>query len=136
MLDHNEAIAVAEGERQRNVFDCDEGYDNCDRAKLTAAETRSVDSSAKQRNFSNCDSGLGRCELAQLTLSRVTGYCRSHRKGETTPDYRLNHARSVSDTRTASTSPLRNQSRRSEASPILPSTLSYFHEISRAAGPN
>lgn len=31
--------------------------------------------------------------------------------------------------------PLRNQSRRSEASPILPSTLSYFHEISWAAGP-
>ena len=30
---------------------------------------------------------------------------------------------------------LRNQSRRSEASPILLSTLSYFHEISRATGP-
>src|SRR5438876_11728371 len=56
-------------------------------------------------------------------------------EGETTPNYSLNHARSGSDTRTASTSPLRNQSRRSEASPILPSTLSYFHEISRAAGP-
>src|SRR5437870_13875035 len=61
---------------------------------------------------------------------------RSHRRGETTPNYSLNHARSGSDTRTASTSPLRNQSRRSEASPILPSTLSYFHEISRAAGPS
>ena len=51
------------------------------------------------------------------------------------PNYSLNHARSGSDTRTASTSPLRNQSRRSEASPILPSTVSYFHVISRAAGP-
>src|SRR2546430_17562844 len=87
----------------------------------------------------------GSGERAASSLSRVTGYrcshrvtgyrC-SHRRGETTPNYSLNHARSGSDTRTASTSPLRNQSRRSEASPILPSTRSYFHEISRAAGPN
>src|ERR1700691_353052 len=75
-------------------------------------------------------------ERAASSLSRVTGYRRSHSRGETTPNYSLNHARSGSDTRTASTSPLRNRSRRSEASPILHWTLSYFHEISRAAGPN
>src|SRR5207302_10481678 len=78
----------------------------------------------------------GSGERAASSLSRVTGYRCSHRRGETTPNYSLNYARSGSDTRTGSTSPLRNQSRRSEASPILPSTRSYFHEISRAAGPS
>src|SRR2546426_7229532 len=78
----------------------------------------------------------GSGERAASSLSRVTGYRCSHRRGETTPNYSLNYAGSGSDTRTASTSPLRNQSRRSEASPILPSTRSYFHEISRAARPS
>jgi hypothetical protein len=38
-------------------------------------------------------------------------------KEQTTPNYLLNHARSGSDTRTVSTSPVRTQSRRSE--PVL-----------------
>src|ERR1700746_2465526 len=77
----------------------------------------------------------GSGERAASSLSRVTGYRRSHRRGETTPNYSLNNARSGSDTRPASTSQVRNQSARSEAFPILPSTLSYFHEISRACRP-
>lgn len=48
----------------------------------------------------------GSGERAASSLSRVTGYRRSHRRGETMPNYLLNHARSGSDTRTASTSPL------------------------------
>src|SRR4029077_4790057 len=57
----------------------------------------------------------GSGEHATSSLSRVTGYRRSHKRGETTPNYSLNHARSGSDTQTASTSPLRLQSTRSEA---------------------
>src|SRR5271156_6675942 len=78
----------------------------------------------------------GSGERAASSLSRVTGYRRSHRTRETMPNYSLNHARSGSDTRTASTSPLRNESRRSKASPIMPSALSYFHELSWAEGPS
>src|ERR1700747_45752 len=44
----------------------------------------------------------GSGERAASSLSRVTGYRRSHRRGETTPNYSLNNARSGSDTRTAS----------------------------------
>src|ERR1700747_1099263 len=60
---------------------------------------------------------LGSGERAANSLTRVTGYRRSHRGEQTTPNYLLNHARSGSDTRTASTSPVRTQSRRSE--PVL-----------------
>src|SRR6201982_2213783 len=59
----------------------------------------------------------GSGERAASSLSRVTGYRRSHSRGETTPNYSLNHARSGSDTQTALTSPLRLQSRRPE--PLL-----------------
>src|ERR1035437_10301681 len=112
--------------------------------KLVLAFDFHVSYDHSQHLFMNVDSRYpvrhnfppdGSGERAASSLSRVTGYRRSHR-GETTPNYSLNHARSGSDTRTASTSPLRNQSRRSAASPILPATLGYFHEISRAAGPS
>src|SRR5438105_13325462 len=105
--------------------------------KLVLAFDLHVSYDHSQHLFMNVDSRYpvrhnfppgGSGERAASSLRRVTGYRRSHRRGETTPNYSLNHARSGSDTRTASTSPLRNQSRRSEASPILPSTLSYFHE--------
>src|ERR1700751_5593523 len=59
----------------------------------------------------------GSGERAANSLTRVTGYRRSHRREQTTPNYLLNHARSGSDTRTASTAPVRTQSRRSE--PVL-----------------
>ena len=59
----------------------------------------------------------GSGERATTSLTRVTGCRRSHRRGETTPNYSLNHARSGSDTRTALNSPVRTQSRRSE--PVL-----------------
>ena len=59
----------------------------------------------------------GSGERAANSLTRVTGYRRSHRREQTTPNYLLNHARSGSDTRTASTSPVRTQSHRSE--PVL-----------------
>src|SRR5215472_6743449 len=55
----------------------------------------------------------GSGERAASSLTRVTGY-RPTDSGDTTPTYSLNHARSGSDTRTASTPPLRTQSRRSE----------------------
>src|SRR5215472_3818619 len=51
-------------------------------------------------------------ERAALTLSRVAGYRRS-RKGTTTPNYSLKHARSGPDSATASTSPVSSRSRRS-----------------------
>src|SRR5208283_924309 len=56
-------------------------------------------------------------------------------EGETTPNYSLNHARSGSDSGTASTCPLLLQPRRSLAITILPAALSDFHEVSRAEGP-
>src|SRR5262249_49745820 len=59
----------------------------------------------------------GSGERAAKSLTRVTGYRRSHRREVTTPNYLLNHARSGSDTRTVSTSPVRTQSRRSR--PVL-----------------
>src|SRR5271167_1069064 len=99
--------------------------------KLVLASAFHVSYDHRQHLFMNVDSRYPvRHELppgwsgerAASSLSRVTGYRRSHKRGETTPNYSLNHARSGSDTRTASTAPLRNQSRRSEASPILPST--------------
>jgi hypothetical protein len=66
------------------------------------------------------------------SLSRVTGYRRSHRREETTPNYSLNYARSGSGTYKSlnlatggSISPLR-------ATPIVHLTRSNFREISRA----
>src|SRR5207302_6861651 len=41
----------------------------------------------------------GSGERAASSLSRVTGYRRSHRRGETTPNYSLNHARDRKSTR-------------------------------------
>ena len=52
-------------------------------------------------------------QAPQQPPEETAGYRCSHRTGEATPNYSLNHARSGSDTRTASTSPLRTQSRRS-----------------------
>src|ERR1700739_3811485 len=52
----------------------------------------------------------GSGERAASSLSRVTGYRRSPRRGETTPHYSLNHARSGSDTAAASPSSLGHQS--------------------------
>src|SRR5215472_14742007 len=50
--------------------------------------------------------------------------------------YSLDHARSGSDTCTASGSPLCTQSRRSEPAWIMAWALRNFHVLSRAAGPN
>jgi hypothetical protein len=51
--------------------------------------------------------------VPKITLSRVSGYRRSHR-GETTLIYSLYHARSESDRRSVSVSPLITQSRHSQ----------------------
>ncbi|MCU1297484.1 MAG: polymerase, sigma-24 subunit, subfamily [Acidobacteriaceae bacterium] len=74
---------------------------------------RDIDSRYPVRhNFPPGGSG----ERAASSLSRITGYRRSHRRRETTPNYSLNHARSGSDTRTLnfstakSISPLRSLS--------------------------
>src|SRR5438552_14362187 len=86
--------------------------------KLVLAFDLHVSYDHSQHLFMNVDSRYpvrhnfppgGSGERAASSLSRVTGYRRSHRRGETTPNYSLNHARSGSDTRSASTSPLRNQ---------------------------
>src|SRR5438093_7578881 len=94
--------------------------------KLVLAFDLHVSYDHSQHLFMNVDSRYpvrhnfppgGSGERAANSLTRVTGYRRSHRREETTPNYSLNHARSGSDTWTASTFPLRTQSRRSE--PVL-----------------
>lgn len=72
--------------------------------------------------------------MPQITLTRVAWLSPLPPTGETTPNYSLNPARSGSDSSTASTSPLLDQSRRSAPFPFCP-TLNHFHEVSRAAGP-
>src|SRR3989442_5206985 len=104
--------------------------------KLVLAFDFHVSYDHSQHLFMNVDSRYpvrhnfppgGSGERAASSLSRVTGYRRSHRRGETTPNYSLKHERSGSDTRKASTSPLRNQSRRTDTSSILPYTLHIHH---------
>ena len=95
--------------------------------KLILALDLNVGHHHRQHLFMHVDSSYpiwhrfppgGSGERAASSLTRVTGYRRSHRTQETTPTYSLNHARSGSDTRTASASPLRTQSRRSEPVPF------------------
>src|SRR5712664_2671691 len=68
----------------------------------------------------------GSGERAGDTLSRVSGYRRSHGERQRTI-YSLYHARSGSDRRSVSASPLITQSRHSQPLRIIVKTLSDFH---------
>src|ERR1019366_8139218 len=72
--------------------------------------------------------------VPKITLSRVSGYRRSHR-GETTPIYSLYHARSGSDRRSASASPLITQSRHSQPFWIIVKLSAIFMRLRGHVGP-
>ena len=66
-LPSRKLIALAVADHQRNVSDCDDGMQSCDRSKLTPAEARDSSTAERLRNIADCKDGVGNCDHSQLT---------------------------------------------------------------------
>ena len=52
---------------QRNVPDCSNGWDSCDRSTLTGPEANALAIADHERNVANCKDALGSCDHSKLT---------------------------------------------------------------------
>lgn len=54
-------------EHQRNVSNCRNGWETCDRSQLTDAEVTALAVADHRRNVSNCESAFTSCDHSRLT---------------------------------------------------------------------
>jgi hypothetical protein len=58
---------VSAEQQRRNFSNCDSGWGDCDRSKLSPLQVSKVAVAEQQRNFSDCTNALEACDYSKLT---------------------------------------------------------------------